>query len=129
MKLNEHLKKMHTTMATHHLAMAKAHKAALAKAQAMESDGDGLSEFHKAAMDAHTQAGEYHAQCAKDLSATGKAAGMGDNLDDLMPSPISAVVPDAPLVRAVLRPGMQTLPNVSREFQKLVSVDEEQEAS
>jgi len=110
MKVSEHLKKMHTAAAEHHARMAKAHKSALGKAAAMESD-DGASEFHQSAMDAHTQAGEYHAQCAKDLSASMKADGM-DNSDELMPLPtgLTTKTPDMPGVRAVPRAGMRPLP-------------------
>ena len=55
----------------------------------------------------HTGMGEFHAECAKGLKESRKAAGVADDLDSVMPSPISKITPDVPHVRMVLRPGQR----------------------
>jgi hypothetical protein len=119
--MKAHLAKVFTRLAQHHVAKAK-HHGELAKLhdklsqfhKGMDGEEDpatihkNISAAHSAASEEHVAMGEECAKCAKGFSASGKAMGMDGDLDDLMPSPISGVTPDAP--RAVLRPGMKALP-------------------
>jgi hypothetical protein len=128
--VREHLVKMHTRAAEHNLNKAKLHKALssrfrkMHKAQ-MEDDGDGMDQFEGIgdAFDElageEVDMGEYHADCAKSLMETGKAAGMSDS--DM----VSAVIP-SPAVRAIPRHGQPQLDDrttVDPAFEKIVSVE------
>jgi hypothetical protein len=102
----------------HHGAMAKAHGVTM---EEYEKDSPEHA-FHKTAKalnegQAEDWAGmaQTCAECAKDVGAemmSHKAAGMGDDLDELEPSPISRVTPDVPHVRAVPRFGQRIPENV-----------------
>jgi hypothetical protein len=134
----------HTRAAEHAVVSATFHKAmeqhfgaladAMSKAQA---DGpvevlQSIGQEHAAMADAHTADAEYHVQCCKNLSATHKSM-MNDD-DELVPTEVSIVTPGAPMnrgvraeVRAVPRygaPQAASVPDVSPEFQKLFSIDE-----
>jgi hypothetical protein len=135
-----------TDHATQHVALAKSHKALsshfaalaecmkAAKSEMKETDPATLyanvsGEFHKASQ-AHTALAESCIEASKALKESHKAAGMDGDLDDLMPSPISRVAPDLPgTLRRVYRPGQQEIhsADVSREFKKLVSVEDREE--
>ena len=86
--------------------------------------------FHKTGMTAHTAFGETCVECAKDSGAmlmSRKAAGMGDDLDALMPLPdgLSTLAPDPRLVRAVPRYGMREVPTAAPDsvFSKMFDTE------
>jgi hypothetical protein len=123
----QHLIESHTREGEHLVACAKFHKgmakcfsklAALSKADKseMHNGGErvGLCETIESIRDAYAEMADectdkaaFHADCAKSLSQTSKAAGMSD---DNWPSGLSGVTPEAPLnVRPVLRFGQREL--------------------
>jgi len=117
----------------HHFEMAKAHGAMMDE---HEKDSPHYA-FHKIAKAEHegqvgqwASLGEMAAACAKDSAAlmmSRKAAGMGDDLDDLMPTQISVVAPTVPQnLRAIPRFGAREVgkADVSELFRKMVSVED-----
>jgi hypothetical protein len=118
--VREHLKKAHEAIASHHRTMSQAHSAAMEK----ETMGTHHHSFHKAAAAAHTAAAEAHDEMCNECA---KAAD-GD-LNKLVPTSVSAVVPTR--ITAVPRTG-QPVPatvKVDPEFQKMFQVEDEREAS
>lgn len=136
--MKSHLVAHFTREGEHHVAKAKHHRAIAKHAgqflemhKTAKSDMEGLDQLlesfieeHSAIADEHTTMAEHCAKCAKSFSATGKAAGMDDG-DQLMPTGISRITPDAPNIKMVLRPGMREpeAPNVPPEFEELARVD------
>jgi hypothetical protein len=109
----------------HHAAMAKAHQTA---ADGYEADSTPHV-FHKTAMDSHTNMADVCLAACKVLQNADLSDFEKRDFKNLMPTPISAVTPDAPAhahLRRVPRAGQpepQT-PIVSDVFSKLISVDE-----
>jgi hypothetical protein len=102
--------------AKHHAEMSKADAAMMDEYE----EGTPHHSYHKTRMEKHqmeaaewTATGEECAACAKSCSATGKAMGLDNSLDELMPMPdgLSVVTSDVPVsIRAVGRAGMRDLP-------------------
>ncbi len=87
--------------------------------------------FHTAMADKCVKSAEVLSAHAKAANAN-KAAGLADDLDAVVPIPgISRVVPDAPLRRAVLRPGQPDLPEMQPApvFEKVFGNTETREGS
>jgi hypothetical protein len=136
--VREHLVKMHTQAAEHHLNKAKLHKAVssrfrkMHKAQ-MEDDGDGMDQFdgiadaYDAMAGEEVGMGEYHADCAKALMQSAKAAGMGasdTDLDRLIPDAISGVLPErGTAVPRYGAPEIAKTSGVPLVFEKLVAIE------
>jgi hypothetical protein len=141
-----HLKKLHLRLASDAIADAK-HHAALHKHYGKLAESFGKSEMadthedageclqkiadaHHAKSEHHTDEATFHANCAKGLhDGASKAAGIGDDLDELMPTDVRGVVSDAPNVRPVFRTGQREFgkADVPEQFRKLVSVNDEEE--
>jgi hypothetical protein len=131
------LHKHFTREGAHHIAKSKHHRAIAEHAgrflemhKAAKSDMEGLDEIlqsyideHAAISDEHAAYAEHCIKCAKAVSDSHKAAGMGDELDTLAPMPegLSRVTPTKPGVFAVPRAGMQPLPTAAENplFQKV----------
>jgi hypothetical protein len=142
--MKAHLKDHFLREATHHIAKAKHHRAIAGQAgkflemhKAAKSDMEGLDQLLESFIEEHSAIANEHAdyaahctECAKAFSASGKAAGGVDHdLYALAPLPAGvSVIPqkDAPLVRAVLRSGMQALPTPEENplFAKVFGTDE-----
>jgi hypothetical protein len=143
--MKAHLLKTFTNQADHHVTLAKSakalstHFAALAecakaaKSEMQDGPPDIATLCAKASgefatqSEAHTAAAENYMGLCKALQESRKAALSSD--DDLLPLPagLSTLTPTKPGVFAVPRAGQQPLPekpNVPREFEKLVSVDD-----
>jgi hypothetical protein len=120
------LHKHFTREGEHHIAKAKHHRAIAEHAgkvldmhKAAAADMEGLDELLQSYIDEHAAVAAEHAdyathclKCAKACSTSGKAAGMDDDLDALIPSSISGVAPDVPPnIRAVARFGSPAVPS------------------
>lgn len=90
-----------TKTAEHHVAMAKAHQAAM---EACE-EGAPEHEFHKVALAAHAGMGEECVGACKALAAAtkGMLSGFDGDLDSIEPLNVSRIAPAAP--RAIPRHG------------------------
>jgi hypothetical protein len=135
-KLITRLAAHNAAKAKHHSELAKLHEQISEFHKGMDGQEDPAT-FHKdiaarhaAISSEHVEMGESCAECAKSFGATAKAAMGDDSLDLLAPLPegLSTIHADAPLYKMVLRHGMAqpAPPNVPREFQKLVSVNDEE---
>jgi hypothetical protein len=119
-KVSEHMQELHKVESQYHRAMAKCHGDAMGKAVA----GDPMTNFHKSAIAAHNQAADTHdamcEECAKAISAAELQK------SELEPTRISAVTPDAPSVRPVIRTGQREFAaSVSPDFSKIIGVNPE----
>jgi hypothetical protein len=149
MSVKQHLIEMHTQAGEHAVAHGTFHKtmsrhfsklAECAKATKSElKNGQedpatiaaAISAEHASMAEECADQAAYHVQCCKDLSASMKAAGVDDDLSAMRPLPegLSVIHGDMPVNKLVLRLGMREpeRPNVPREFEKLVSVNDEAE--
>ena len=137
--LHEHFTRTgahHVAKAKHHAAIAEHARKLLSMHKAAKSDMEGLDELLESYIEQHSAIGDEHAEMAahclesaKAVSASRKAAGMGDDLDEIMPSPISRVTPDVPPnLRAIPRFGAPEIrkADVPEIFQPLVRVNDEE---
>jgi hypothetical protein len=118
----KHVKALRTHLAERETAHAKLHK----EAMDCEEEGSTTHTFHKGAMEQCMKDAGHHVEQAKTISdaMNRKAAGLSDD-DELEPTRVSAIAPDAPLVRAVARPGMRELPAENNPlYQKIFGTDE-----
>jgi|HubBroStandDraft_3_1064219.scaffolds.fasta_scaffold576415_2 hypothetical protein len=124
-------KKFLTSQAEHHTAMAKAHNTSAA-----DFDEDSSEHiFHKAAAQSHLAAGEAAAECCQCCKADTFTDLFKSDLsdgDELIPTKVSAIIPDAqptPGGRLVYRTGMHevkqpTHGNTPFNFEKLTAIEE-----
>jgi hypothetical protein len=136
-KLLTRMAEHHVTKSQHHTAMSE-HFAKLAKMHKAKSDMEDTADVYGAMAQAHTdmatehqEMGEECVSCCKALMESRKAAmGVDDDLFAMRPLPegLSVIHGDMPVNKLVLRPGMREpeRPNVPREFEKLVSVEDEE---
>jgi hypothetical protein len=136
--MREHLTAFHKMAAAHHLAMAKSfHQlgkcmSKSAKSDMKDDDETDPAEVCKSMSDAHVEAGEYHAACAKSLEDDGEHAdkvekGMHNEQDRIVPDRIHRINPTDGL-RLAPRTGAPTAPQapkVAPGLEKFVAVNEE----
>ncbi len=125
----------HTAKAAHHAAMSE-HYAKLSTLHKAKSDMSDTATLYRAMADSHGEMADEHTgmgaeceACAKAFAASRNATG-SDELEPLARG-LSVVAPTAPGVTMVPRAGMQPIPakpNVPREFEKLVVVEEDEMA-
>jgi hypothetical protein len=119
----------HIQKAKHHSGLSKAHSEMADAHKAMmdhHDKGTPEHEFHKSAhafhlkkaeshdgmADEHTDMGEFCIECAKSLSQAQKAMGM--DRDEITPDHVSAIAPEMPHIRAILRAGQRDLAEMSK---------------
>jgi hypothetical protein len=127
--VREHLIHLHKTAADHHKELA-GHYEGLSKCLDKAEGADSGKTFLKAIADEHSSMAQFHTDAANACEKATASADLEKRADTLVPTNISAVVPDRPGVRAVPRAGqqpIQTGPNVPLEFSKLVSTEDEEE--
>jgi hypothetical protein len=127
--VREHLQKAHAAIAAHHRVMAKCHSQAMEKIE----DGEPQHSFHKTAAAAHEAAATAHEQMCEECAKAADAVDLTKRGDELRPDPVglSRLAPP-PGVTAIPRTGSPALsagPAVPSEFQKLFSVEDEEEAT
>jgi hypothetical protein len=119
--------KFHKAMSGHFARLAELHKATKSK---MGDEDDpaatfqGISDAHEAMASECTDQAAFHSKCAKDLSASMKAAGM--NGDQIVPDDIQGIVRKFPtLMPRHGAPSGPPVPDVPQEFQHLVKVEDD----
>ena len=133
--MHRHFQKLHEMHAEHHAHMAGLHKEAMDATD--EEENPALHAFHKAAHEHHAALADEHTKCAKAYAAlkVEKSAMSGADPRELelqpLPKNFSRVVPS---ISMVPRHGMNAPENfgkaaVPKEFERLVRVDEDSEAS
>ena len=141
-KVADHLKSFHKHAAERHDTLHACYSkiasfGKAAKSQMKDGDGESLDDCLQKIADTHEAAAEFHrdamAECSK-IAGGDLNKGESDLLkrlehleNQVVPSRVSAVTPNAPGVRAVLRTGqmpMSARPNVPIQFEKLVAIEE-----
>jgi hypothetical protein len=124
--LEAQLKVHHTAHLAFHAGAARDHQDECDKA---EHDCEGKC-FHAKRAAAHSEMGEYHADCLKTLSdGLGKAFASRGSEWQPLPDGLSVIAPDAPpsSLRPVFRVGQRTFgeptPQVDEQFRKITEVD------
>jgi hypothetical protein len=142
--MREHLAGLHKNFAehfreksSHHQAVAKSHEEhaslhdELHKSTGVKTHKDFATRHradaavHKSMAGHYSEQADHHAGKAEDCA---KAA--DDQMNKLAPTAVSGVTRDNPNIRAVPRPGQRepAKANVPVEFQKLFTVEDEEEA-
>jgi hypothetical protein len=136
--MKEHLTQFHESEAAHHDHKAAHHKAiaghyhklasSLGKAEVTEAQADSkatleaMAGMHEVTSQNHADRAEYHRDCAEKCRKAMNAA----DLNKLVPTSVSAIAPDRPNIRAVLRPGQREFPaNTAPELSKIIGVGDE----
>jgi hypothetical protein len=124
--MKEHLVTVHKRLSKHHAAVS-GHYLDMADCMGKADNGDESTKA-KGSLEAlageHSDMAQFHEDCAAKCS---KAA--ADELNKLVPSNVSAVVPNAPGIRAIPRPGQPPIsekPNVPLEFEKIFSISDDE---
>lgn len=144
-KLANHLAAFHKHAAAHHDTLHACYSkiagfGKAAKSQMKDGDGESLADCLQKIADTHEAAAEFHRGMMEDCSkVTGDELGKSANTSDLVkrvtalentviPTRVSAVVPNAPGITAVPRAGARPMPsekpNVPVAFEKLITIEE-----
>jgi hypothetical protein len=122
--MKEHLVTVHKRLSKHHAAVS-GHYLDMADCMGKADNGDESTKA-KGSLETlaseHSDMAQFHEDCAAKCS---KAA--ADELNKLVPSNVSAVVPD--YIRAVPRAGAPPAaikPNVPLEFEKVFAIDDDE---
>jgi len=101
--MKEHLVKLATALATHHVAMAAAAKDGM---DVCDEGSDEAESFRKL-IESHATAADACTRCAKALTETeSQKADGGDGLDKIVPAPPGfSAVHDTPSIRMIPRAG------------------------
>jgi hypothetical protein len=147
-KLSEHLASHHKVAAAHHAGMEKLHRSIAAVHSGLHKESgvtgdedspnaqlaahhDGLADMHKAHAAHHSSMMEAYAKTVESDDLNKLLEKISEKIGDrLVPTQVSAVLPNRPGVTLVPRGGQQPVPvkpNVPLEFEKLVMVDEDEE--
>jgi len=135
--MKEHLAGMHKKLAAHHAAKAESHAsradhfnklaAHLTKTETTEAQKDSaaileaLAGLHEEQSQEHSDMAAFHKDCADKCS---KAAD-GD-LNKIVPDRVSAVTPDRPGIRSVLRHGQREIPTgIEPALSRVLGMNEE----
>jgi hypothetical protein len=118
--MKAHLSDVHNRLAKHHAAVAGHYQdlaACIAKASNDEATKDSKCALEGLARE-HEDMAQFHADCSERCAKAADA-----DMNKMLPTSISAVVPDHPSVRAIPRFGQKSVPgspNVDPLFARLV---------
>jgi len=148
MTVRKHLQELHGKLAEHHMRKSEHHKSMashfeklashFSKSGAAEREKetkgicDALAGEHEEMSQHHAEMAEYHSAQMEECSKAADGDLQKRNLDAIVPDGVHRVTPTPPSVRAVPRAGMAPIadkPNVPAQFEKLVSVEWDEEES
>lgn len=145
--MKEHLSAFHKRASSHYRTMSKLHKnvgsafgacAKMTKSDVEENDNPltqdqrealvALAEAHDEMSDEAADLADFHLQAFDECQKVDEASDLQKLLDRLEPTQISAITPDNPMFRAVIRPGQREVPEdvpVAPGLEKVVGVSAE----